>query len=321
MENTETNDTLTMQDTVINDASDLPENYNEIDETSEVVSESPQEDIEAGHGPATTVVENAAEEAADEKEVSLRLPGDPNTFIYVGMELSNNSATAQMLSICLKDADNRCLYAEVTDIDFGSLTTDVLKNIVPTLSKPKFWKDFGEVEPSREYVFEKDTKFSGTLKTVTEAVRAWIQYYPQHNHIVQFVADVPANIWLHLTEILGDKDNDYAIPEWISPDIVDLNEQIATYLIAVNVKTTSENGEPTPEEIKKASTNYSPLAKAFKINRIDLLSSIGVSEMLNPDTTETAIIKATVAKIVHQYIWGFESDDEEKDDKVENTKE
>lgn len=233
---------------------------------------------------AEPVAENtneASPETEDEIETENYVTlGDKSCYIYFNLQFTGLMRNADLISIGLVDGDGRTFYAEFTDFDLQKCDGWVFTNVIKKLKKP-------------ETVLEgNDWTMTGTRTEIRTQLFFWLDRFASENKPVQFVGDVAhLSFTLLLDLIIGDPDVPFTVlPKWISPALLDLNQDLGNMLF---------RKKPVDVSKEDFDKNYIPNANAFQIDRVDCAKSL----MDDTGDYHNALDQAKIIKALHLYIW------------------
>jgi hypothetical protein len=245
--------------------------------------------VTEAEGELTTEGEPAGEEVNNlevgKKEVQITeytTLGDKRCYIYMDLQYTGLKKNADIISLALLEGGtNRSFYAEFTDYDMQKCDGWVFENVIKKLKNP----------PT---LLEGDSwTIVGTREDIRVAIAFWLNEFHADGKPAQFVGDVGHLGFVLFEDLMCSKHDSPTseLPGWISPALVDLNQDIATVLYRKKPDDISE------EDFDKW---YIPSATAFMVNRVDCAKSI-----LGKDVGEyhNALDQVKIIKAIHQYIW------------------
>lgn len=207
--------------------------------------------------------------------------GDRRCYLYFDMEFTGLHKNTTPISIGIVDGVGRSFYGEFTDYDANQINPWLIENVIKHLTHP------ADCNTGNNWTVCGDTpRVIGFLKS-------WLEYYEKNNIMVQFCGDVPHYDFVLLIDMLVGRALD--MPKWISPCVVDLNQEIGYCIQHVN--------KPQNMTTEEYNRNFVPSNAAFDISREKFMQSIGVSVKGNK---HNSLYDAMVIRAIHQNIWCIE---------------
>lgn len=199
------------------------------------------------------------------------------SLIYFDTEFTGLRKDTTLISIGCVACDGRTFYGELTDYDKSQVNEWIDKNVIKKLTNPE------------TVLFGKKWTITGTKEEVSEALRFWITKLIQDYDLekVQFVSDVSHYDFVLLVDLLV-KDGQTALdmPEYISSQCIDINNDIAVHLI---------------EDDKYAGTTK--YDQAFNFSRDKFVKSIGVK--IDSVGVHNSLYDALEICAIHKHIWNI----------------
>lgn len=208
--------------------------------------------------------------------------GDRRCYLYFDEEFTGLHKDTTLISIGIVDSDNRSFYAEFTDYDSTQINPWLIENVIKNLNCPPY------------HVEGDNWTVCGNRELVATLLKTWLKYYQNNGITVQFCGDVCHYDFVLLIDLLYD--NALNIPDFISPCVVDINQEIGYCIQHVN-----KPEDVTTEEYNR---NFIPTRVAFDISREKFMQDSGIS--VN-GKKHNSLYDAKVIKAIHQNIWCLEA--------------
>ena len=208
--------------------------------------------------------------------------GDRKCYIYFDMEFTGLHKNTSLISIGLVDANGRSFYAEFNDYDAAQINPWLIENVIKNLTHP------ADCNTGDHW------SLCGDQIRVASFLKSWLEYYQKKNILVQFCGDVAHYDFVLLIDLLFG--NALAIPEWISPCVVDINQEIGYCIQHVN--------KPQNMTTEEYNRNFVPAHVAFDISREKFMQDSGISVQ---GKKHNSLYDAKVIRAIHQNIWCIES--------------
>lgn len=208
--------------------------------------------------------------------------GDRKCYVYFDMEFTGLTRDTSIISVGLVDCDNHSFYAELNDYDVTKVDPWILQNVIKNLVHP-------------DTVLEGDNwSITGDRVEVASALRNWLEVnFKDKNIDVQFCSDVCHYDFVLLVDLLFG--NAINIPAWISPCVVDINQELGYLVEHVN--------KPDDITLDEYNRNFIPSRIAFDISREEYLRS---NEITIKGNKHNSLYDARVIRAIHQSIWSIE---------------
>lgn len=247
-------------------------NEETVSETEEVKDETSEETTEF-------------ETADDGNDLVYITGGDKNCYCYFSMQYTGLQRNADIISLGLVTGSGRSFYAEFTDYDMNKCSGFVFENVIKKLQHPETCLD-GD-----------NWTITGTRKEISTQLWFWLnEYYVANNKPCQFVGDVCYLEFVMLQDLLlnDPEKTTMDLPIFISPDVVNLNQDIACVM---------QRKRPVNISDEEFDNNFVPLGSSFQIDRDEVFKGVKIGEENKYD----AILQAHRIKAIHSMIWNFKS--------------
>lgn len=211
-------------------------------------------------------------------------PGDRKCYMYFDTEFTGLHRNTSLISLGIVDADGKTFYAEFSDYDAQQINPWLIENVIKNLRYPNncFTGDNWTVR--------------GNHEEVRKALLAWLNEYAKKGIVVQFCSDVAHYDFVLLIDLLTNGGSALELPEFISPCVVDLNQELGYCIKHVN--------KPENMTIDEYNRNFVPSRVAFDISREKFMQDIGVSVR---GEKHNSLYDAKVIRAIHQNIWCMEA--------------
>ena len=206
---------------------------------------------------------------------------DPNMYVYVDMEFTSLERDADYISIGLCDKEGHSFYAEFNDFSFGKVSEWTFKNVCQRMTNPPTNLQGNHWE------------MRGNRHDIRLNLLIWLDaIHNSTNCGIQFVGDCCHYDMVFLIDLLWS--NALKVPEWISPVMVDINDDLS------NLVATAYLGKRTEGDHDVA---FNPYHHAFNLSRDEYASHITNAPR---GLQHNAMYDAYVIRAIHQSIWAIE---------------
>ena len=206
---------------------------------------------------------------------------NPRMYIYVDMEFTTLERDADYISIGLCDAEGHSFYGEFNDFSLSKVSEWTFKNVCQKLVNPR-------TELQGDH-----WQMRGNRKDISTNILIWLDQIHEHTGCgFQFVGDCGHYDMVFLIDLLWG--NALRVPEWISPVMVDINNDLA------NLVTGMYNDKPTMDGQDML---FNPYHHAFNLNRDEYASHV---KNAPKGMQHNSMYDAYVIRAIHQSIWDID---------------
>lgn len=242
--------------------------------------------------------QTAQTEESNQKAVAVHLSGDQHHQLYCALSTTGIEQDAELISIAFIDNDEHSFYAEFNDFSFAKCSREVIQTVLPTLIKP-------ETKTGDD---EDNWTISGDRKTVVETLRKWFKCpYMKDRYPYQLVCDMPVYFWPQLCGLFND-DNLVAMIGYISPDCININQELADFIICKQIPLEDGQDELTPDQYEAANKDFLPLYECAHANRADFLENVYGQDSLADISYTGSLREAEIVRRIHRFIWNWDNE-------------
>lgn len=221
---------------------------------------------------------NSEESAPEDNGKHGKYKVNPNMFVYVKMHFTSLEKNAEYISIALCDKEGNSFYAEFNDFSLSNVSSWTFEHVCKKLVNPT------------TNLQGNHWQMRGNRKDISMNLLIWLNDLHERTGAgIQFVGDCCHYNMVFLVDLLWK----YAtrIPEWISPVMVDINNDLSNLVLSMYDNKDTEDGT----EIE-----FNPYYHAFNLDRESYASQLKDA----PEGSENnAMYDAYVIRAIHQSIW------------------